>query len=245
MARSKQKKQKTEEFEVKKDYNPDFLAALGELAELSAKEDDFRATSFRRAIVALEGQIITAVEDIKLFKLAELTGVGKSTLEMLTEFIETGKIERLEEMRPEEKATPDQVEWFSSLTKEQAGYIQDWWDETGERKCCVGTGLPYTFEHDGKEYKVDGDVEESEYGGALHGLIFDGNVYLNGDEWFGSVSITWNASGFGDDENECSIGCGDGGDEELVEGHEDFEEACFEAFDSVTGCGLYSFAYRE
>ena len=119
---------------MKKDYIPDFLEALVELAELCAKENDFRATSFRRAIVALEGQIITAVEDIKLLKLAELKGVGKSTLEMLTEFIETGKIERLEEMRPEEKATPDQVEWFSSLSKEQAGYIQDWWDLEGERK---------------------------------------------------------------------------------------------------------------
>ena len=137
-----------EEFEVKKDYIPDFLEALGELAELCAKENDFRATSFRRAIIALEGQIITGVEDIKLFKLAELKGVGRATLEMLTEFIETGKIERLEDMRPEEKATPDQVEWFSSLTKGQAGYIQDWWDETGERKYCVGNGIPFTFIND-------------------------------------------------------------------------------------------------
>jgi hypothetical protein len=88
-----------EEFEAKKDYTPDFLEALNKLAELCAKEDDFRATSFRRAIIALEGQIITAVEDIKLFKLAELKGVGKATLEMFTEFIETGKIKRLEEER--------------------------------------------------------------------------------------------------------------------------------------------------
>ncbi len=100
MARTKRK---TEEFEVKKDYIPDFLEALGELAELCAKENDFRATSFRRAIIALEGQIITGVEDIKLFKLAELKGVGRATLEMLTEFIETGKIQRLEEMREEEE----------------------------------------------------------------------------------------------------------------------------------------------
>ena len=115
------KKQKTVQFEAAHDYNPDFLEALGELAELCAKEDDFRATSFRRAIVALEGQIITAVEDIKLFNLGGLQGVGHSTLEMYKEFIETGKIQRLEEMRPEEEevaeddALSDQVE---SLTRE-------------------------------------------------------------------------------------------------------------------------------
>ena len=79
---------------------------------------------------------------------------------------------------------------------------------------------------------------------VVRGLRFEGNVYLNG-EVFGSVEIIHNKYGFGDDEDNCSIGCGDDGDEELVEGHKDFEEACFEAFDSVTGCGLYSFAYRE
>jgi len=89
------------EFEAKKDYIPDFLQALGELADLCEKEDDFRATALRRAIIALEGQIITGVEDIKLFKLNELKGVGKGTLEMLTEFIENGKIQRLEDMRPQ------------------------------------------------------------------------------------------------------------------------------------------------
>ena len=65
-----------EEFEAKHDYILDFLKALGELAELYEKEDDFRATSLRRAIIALEGQIITAVEDIKLFNLGDLRGVA-------------------------------------------------------------------------------------------------------------------------------------------------------------------------
>ena len=88
-----------EEFESKHDYIPGFLEALGELVELYEEEDDFRATSFRRAIIALEGQIITAVEDIKLFNLIELKSVGKSTLEMLEEFITSGKIEKLEEIR--------------------------------------------------------------------------------------------------------------------------------------------------
>ena len=130
MPPKKKAKTEPEEFESKHDYMPGFLKALGELAELYEKEDDFRATSFRRAIIALEGQIITAVEEIKLFKLIELKGVGKSTLAMLEEFIETGKIKRLVDL----KATPDQVEWFSNLTKDQAGFIQDWWDEEGERK---------------------------------------------------------------------------------------------------------------
>ena len=71
-----------------------------------------------------------AYVNIKLFKLIELFGVGKSTLEMLEEFIDTGKIKRLVDL----KATPDQVEWFATLTKDQAGFIQDWWDEEGERK---------------------------------------------------------------------------------------------------------------
>ena len=132
MARSNKRKKTPpeEEFESKHDYMPGFLEALGELADIYEDQDDFRKTALRRAITALEGQIITAVEDIKLFNLIELKGVGKSTLEMLEEFIDTGKIKRLVDL----KATPDQVEWFSNLTKDQAGFIQDWWDEEGERK---------------------------------------------------------------------------------------------------------------
>jgi hypothetical protein len=92
------------------DYNPDFLEALGELADLYEEEDDFRADAFNAAITALEGQVITCVEDIKLFKLAELKGVGKATLEMYNEFIVTGKIKRLEEMRP--KITKEEWDAF-------------------------------------------------------------------------------------------------------------------------------------
>jgi DNA polymerase/3'-5' exonuclease PolX len=94
-----------EEFEIRHDYIPDFLKSLGKLADLYEKEDDFRATSLRRAIIALEGQIITAVEDIKLFNLGDLRGVGNATLEMFKEFIETGEIQKLEKLRP---ATSDQ-----------------------------------------------------------------------------------------------------------------------------------------
>ena len=83
----------------KKDYTIDFVEALGELADLYEKEEDHRATAFRRAIIALELKIIHSVEDIETQKLIDLKGVGKSTLEMLTEFMETGKIEKLNEMR--------------------------------------------------------------------------------------------------------------------------------------------------
>ena len=132
MTRSNKRKKTPpeEEFESKHDYMPGFLEALGELADIYEDQDDFRKTALRRAMTALEGQIITSVEDIKLFNLIELKGVGKSTLEMLEEFIDTGKIKRLVDL----KAAPDQVEWFSNLTKDQAGFIQDWWDEEGERK---------------------------------------------------------------------------------------------------------------
>ena len=132
MTRSNKRKKTPpeEEFESKHDYMPGFLEALGELADIYEDQDDFRKTALRRAITALEGQIITAVEDITLFKPIELKGVGKSTLEMLEEFIDTGQIKRLIDL----KATPDQVEWFASLTKDQADHIQTWWDLEGERK---------------------------------------------------------------------------------------------------------------
>ena len=109
-------KDKVEAFEAKHDYIPDFLKSLGKLADLYEKEDrsnfvsQKRANSFRRAIIALEGQIISAVEDIKLFVLRDLKGVGKATLGMLEEFIKTGKIEKLEEMRP--KTTKEEWDTF-------------------------------------------------------------------------------------------------------------------------------------
>ena len=109
--------QQEEEFESKHDYMPGFLEALGELTDLYEKEDDFRATSFRRAITALEGQIITSVEDIKLFNPIELKGVGKSTLTMLEEFITSGKIEKLEEKRSKHDYMPG-----FRKTLETAGY---------------------------------------------------------------------------------------------------------------------------
>jgi hypothetical protein len=71
MTRSNKRKKTPpkDEFESKHDYMPGFLEALGELADIYENQDDFRKTALRRAIIALDGQIITSVEDIKLFNL--------------------------------------------------------------------------------------------------------------------------------------------------------------------------------
>ena len=86
----KKKAKVDEEFTPKHDHMPKFLESLDDLVKLY----DFRANSFETAREALEGQIITSVDDIKLFKLKDIKGVGKSTLECL----EIGKIQRLEEL---------------------------------------------------------------------------------------------------------------------------------------------------
>ena len=70
MTRSNKRKKTPpeEEFESKHDYMPGFLEALGELADIYEDQDDFRKKALRRAITALEGQIITAVEDIECYR---------------------------------------------------------------------------------------------------------------------------------------------------------------------------------
>ena len=138
-------KDKVEAFEAKHDYIPDFLKALGELADLYEKEgmrgtgDEnqrrafFRATTFHRAIIALEGQIITAVEDIKLFKLIELKGVRKATLELFKEFIETGKIKKLEEKRLEKALKPNLSN--SSTYAKKANFLMNMFGDMTEHEC--------------------------------------------------------------------------------------------------------------
>ena len=141
MTRSNKRKKTPpeEEFESKHDYMPGFLEALGELADIYEDQDDFRKTALRRAITALEGQIITAVEDIKLFKLIELFGVGKSTLEMLEEFINDGKIEKLEEMRPQIERENASVKFlmgmFKDMTEHECEAMYHHWVETGRLTC--------------------------------------------------------------------------------------------------------------
>jgi DNA polymerase/3'-5' exonuclease PolX len=68
---------------------------MADIYEKSDGKESIRTIFWRRAVTSLEGQIITAVSDIKLFKLGDLEGVEKAPIEMLKEFIETGKIEKL------------------------------------------------------------------------------------------------------------------------------------------------------
>ena len=97
MPPKKKTKVDDEEFTPQHDHMPKFLESLDDLVKLYKEKDDFRAKSFETAREALEGQIITSVDDIKLFKLKDIKGVGKSTLECLEEFIKTGRIQRLQE----------------------------------------------------------------------------------------------------------------------------------------------------
>ena len=81
----------------------DFLYVLTELSNLYEKQgDERRAKSFAAARENLEKCDETAVletsEDYKNIK-----GVGKSTLELMSEFLESGKCARLEELRADEE----------------------------------------------------------------------------------------------------------------------------------------------
>jgi len=360
-----------EEFETKHDYIPDFLKALGELAELYEKEDDFRATAMRRAIIALEGQIISAVEDIKLFVLGDLKGVGKGTLGMLEEFIQTGKIERLEEFQP--KTTKEDWDAFikyheplrqyflgeelllnfeeykvvitcgyhqrdldSQLTQiiendpdeypdEQTrktlrhppvydieklkrsidkydfrlgcaheeyifeGYVKhgdikthpfvisfehddyrnplfkalgwtpggledflwkqlwekgsDSWVKILEETKAEKTGIPFTFEHDGKKYKVKGTVEEYEYEGTIRHLQFDGNLFLR-DEKIATVDLLYEPDQFESEGNHCYISYVGKEDEEEEEEEDPVKELIEQAFYQNV-VSHHNMAYRE
>ena len=150
---------------------------------------------------------------------------------MLEEFIDTGKIEKLEEMRPQPKANPDQVEWFATLTEEQAGYIQDYWDQEGEKKCaeenCAfgSRGIPFTFEYEGDTYKVDGDAKDHEWKGRVEGVTFEGTIYKNGVE-HGTFSMTYEVA-ITRIIKSCCIGEDKEDDWELAEACRDaFMEAC-------------------
>jgi hypothetical protein len=109
------------------------------------------------------------------------------------------------------------------LTKEQAGYIQDWWDEEGERKHAVGDGVPYTFEYKNKKYKVDGIVSvDMAYGGRieLQGTISHGSksakLVVDYDHGFNNTKTC-------EVEVDCEFFGLEGGDR-------DFEEALTDAF---------------
>lgn len=180
-----------EEFESKHDYTPDFLKALGELADIYEAEDDFRAKAFNKAKEALDGRIITAVDDIKLFNLIELPGVGKSTLEMFREFIETGKIEKLEELKKKAQATAlafweaadqDLRKAMDLLTdKDTIKLVDDKISLNGrDRESYVCRGCPRTFEYKNDTYKIYGLVDID--GGGDRTIKFKGYISKNGGE---------------------------------------------------------------
>jgi len=240
-----------EEFEVKHDYIPDFLEALGELADLYEKQGDFRATAMRRAIIALEGQIITGVEDIKLFVLGDLNGVGKGTLGMLEEFIENGTIQRLEDLRPKpakrfwKLAETDVRKAVAELPEDIKLRV----DKEGHlllndrnRDQDIGRGCPFTFEYEGDTYEVDGTVEEIGWEGAIKGLQFDGQLFLKGTCVAG-IDIQYEAyDGALNDDEYCNVSFED--EECPAFGQLDFEEAVRDEF----GCNVakhYKLAYRE
>src|SRR5688572_28222769 len=82
------------------------FASIAALLRLSAA-DSFRVRAYERAATA----IATAPADIGALdetELAQLAGVGKSTAAKITEYLETGSITMLEELR--EKVPPGLVE---------------------------------------------------------------------------------------------------------------------------------------
>ena len=194
----KKKSKKSLDFEPRVDHMPDFLKALDELVTLYEKQDDFRAKSFKKAKESLEGQIITSVDDIKLFKLSELDGVGKGTLECLKEFIETNTIQRLEELRAKVSDTKEAVDynafWEAAKTDLRKALTllpeKDSVSVTDDGKLMVNAiekegfgcqGCPFTFEYKGDTYKVDGtvDVNAMLYGGDIS---FDGTITKNTED---------------------------------------------------------------
>ena len=101
-------------------------------------------------------------------------------------------------------------------------------------------GIPFTFEHDGKKYKVDGDADDIEQEGACIGVHFDGAIYKNGVK-YGTVVLNWEVDTFEHDGTYCRITLVD---EDNVEELSGLEETCLEEFPD-----FYEFpdnmAYRE
>ena len=236
------------DFEPQVDHMPDFLKALDELVTLYEKQDDFRAESFKKARKALKGQIITSVDDIKLFKLSELDGVGKATLECLQELIETNKIERLEKLY-EEVSESDYVEFWKVAEKDLRQAIALLPEEA---KLTVGTngllmlngqdkdryvtrGCPLTFTYGVLSFTVDGSTEIQEYSGIPCGLLVKGTITRNGKK---AVDLYIDMQSGNDDFEELSfdtekLGIPASEEDDFVE---DFKEAFREnVFDEYDG----------
>ena len=84
------------------DRNDEIRGLFAELAELSVLEDQnpqsFRARAYDRARHALEG-VSVDLASLSVAQLQRIDGIGKSTAKRIREYLDTGRIARLEELR--------------------------------------------------------------------------------------------------------------------------------------------------
>ncbi len=93
--------------------NQQIADALHEIADLLELEDvQFKPRAYRRAAEAIEGLADDIEELAKENKLDEIPGVGKSITEKIIEFLKTGKIKHLDELR---KKTPVKVKELEEI----------------------------------------------------------------------------------------------------------------------------------
>ena len=144
------------------DKGDGFLKALHNMIDLSNNDYDDQ----KKDIGIGHKDMVTDMvkDDVKYLR--DIHCVGASTVKLIEEWIETGTMKRLEDLRKE--ATPSITEWvrhkLNGEEKEEAK------DDTKE------TVFHLTFEYDGKTYTVDGTYSE-EY--RLPGS--DGNTWLHFD----------------------------------------------------------------
>ena len=234
---------------TKQNYIPAFVKALNELVAHYEEDDDFRAKSFKKASQALEGQIVTSMDDIDMMKLHELPGVGKSTLELLKEFISSGKIKRLDELKTEKfwaVASEDLMEAIKALPEGCELSID------GDGRLLLNgsspfqpeTGLPFTFKYKKHSYEIDGSYDiENTYGGYLN---FGGTI-KSSDGTKKRISFRYD-HGFGNGEGFTDFEChhldkkGAFTDDSKYEDDEWFsavQDECHEAF--IFGADLPSY----
>ena len=93
--------------------NQQIADALHEIADLLELEDiQFKPRAYHRAAEAIEG-LADDIEDLaKQDKLEEIPGVGKSIAEKIIEFLKTGRIKHLEELR---RKTPVKVKELEEI----------------------------------------------------------------------------------------------------------------------------------
>ena len=193
--------------ETEQNYIPKFLEALNELVnfytttsinpEKNGNTDtpslgfaSLAAITFIKAVKALVDQIVTCIDDIDTKELYKLPGVGKSTLDLLREFITSGKIAILDAFKAHhfwETAQTDLMLAIRELPKYYPGsklslddhgrlrlngYLSLVSESFHPTMIYVGLqdrGLPFTFEYKGHSFEIDGlyDIEQS-YGGFVN-----------------------------------------------------------------------------